>query len=337
MNNRISRRASGLTAPAALLAILALSATALMPVAALAQAAKFPSKPIRIIVPVPPGGGVDLLARSIGGKMSERLGVPVLIENRPGASAAIGTEALAKSAPDGYTIMMGYTVHATNALFNPRLPYDTLKDFQPIAYVCYIPLVLVTPPALAANSVKELIALAKAKPGGLSYASGGAGAGAHLSGELFRFLAGVDVTHVPYKGNGPAITDLLGGQVSMLFDTITTSIPHIRAGKMKALAVTGTRRSSLTPELPTMIESGLPEFEVVGWYMMLAPAGIPRDILNILNTEINVAIKDPAIGAKLASQGVEWEGGTPERADAFLRAEMTRWGRIIKATGMKAD
>ncbi len=334
MQVQLSRLLRGLTAPAACFGLFVL---AMAPTAVLAQAAKYPGKPIKIIVPVPPGGGVDLLARSIGGKMSERLGVPVVIENKPGASAAIGTEALAKSAPDGYTIMMGYTVHATNALFNTKLPYDTLKDFQPIAYVCYIPLVLVTPPALPANSVKDLIALAKAKPGSLSYASGGAGAGAHLSGELFRFLAGVDVTHVPYKGNGPAITDLLGGQVSMLFDTITTSIPHIRAGKMKALAVTGARRSSLTPELPTMIEAGLPEFEVVGWYMMLAPAGIPRDILNVLNTEINVAIKDPAIGAKLASQGVEWEGGSPERADAFLRSEMARWGKIIKATGMKAD
>lgn len=320
-----------------LLAAFVVCVAGLTTTASLAQTPKFPNRPIRIIVPVPPGGGVDLLARAIGGKMSERLGVPVLIENRPGASAAIGTEMLAKAAPDGYTIMMGYTVHATNALFNPKLPYDTLKDFQPIAYVCYIPLVLVTPPSLPHNSVSELIAAAKNKPGSLSYASGGAGAGAHLSGELFRYLAGVDVTHIPYKGNGPAITDLLGGQVSMLFDTITTSIPHIRAGKMKALAVTSRKRSSLTPELPTMIEAGLPDFEVSGWYMMLAPAGVPRDVLNLLNAEVNVAIKDPAIGAKLASQGVEWEGGTPERAEQFLRSEMMRWGKIIKETGMKAD
>ena len=328
---RPSRAARGL------LVIASLCALTLVSLSTQAQTQKYPNRPIRIIVPVPPGGGVDLLARSIGAKMSDRLGVPVLIENRAGASAAIGTEALAKSPPDGYTIMMGYTVHATNALFNPKLPYDTLKDFQPLTYVCYIPLVLVTPPALPANSVRELITLAKAKPGSLSYASGGAGAGAHLSGELFRYLAKVDVTHIPYKGNGPAITDLLGGQVSMLFDTITTSIPHIRAGKMKALAVTSRKRSSLTPELPTMIEAGLPEFEVSGWYMMLAPAGIPRDVLELLNAEINVAIKDPAIGAKLASQGVEWEGGSPERAGEFLRSEMTRWGRIIKETGMKAD
>ncbi len=328
---RPSRTARGL------LVIASLCALTLAPLSTHAQAQKYPNRPVKIIVPVPPGGGVDLLARSIGGKMAERLGVPVLIENRAGASAAIGTEQLAKSAPDGYTIMMGYTVHATNALFNPRLPYDTLKDFQPIVYVSYIPLVLVTPPSMQPNSVKELIALAKAKPGGLSYASGGAGAGAHLSGELFRYLAGVDVTHIPYKGNGPAITDLLGGQVSMLFDTITTSIQHIRAGKMKALAVTGRKRSPLLPELPTMIESGLPEFEVSGWYMMLAPAGIPRDVLDLLNSEINIAIKDPAIGAKLASQGVEWEGGSPERAGEFLRSEMARWGKVIKETGMKAD
>lgn len=319
------------------LATLAAAACTLAPLQATAQAQKFPNRPIKIIVPVPPGGGVDLLARTIGAKMSDRLGVPVLIENRAGASAAIGSDLLAKSPPDGYTIMMGYTVHATNALFNLKLPYDTLKDFQPVNYVCYIPLVLVMPPTMQPNSVKELIALAKAKPGSLSYASGGAGAGAHLSGELFRYLAGVDVTHIPYKGNGPAITDLLGGQVSMLFDTITTSIQHIRAGKMKALAVTGKKRSSLLPELPTMIESGLPEFEVSGWYMMLAPAGVPRDVLALLNAEINVAIKDPAIGAKLASQGVEWEGGSPERAEQFLRSEMARWGRIIKETGMKAD
>ncbi|NBU42528.1 MAG: tripartite tricarboxylate transporter substrate binding protein [Betaproteobacteria bacterium] len=308
-----------------------------MPVAALAQAAKYPSKPIRIIVPVPPGGGVDLLARSIGGKMSERLGVPVLIENRPGASAAIGTEALAKSAPDGYTIMMGYTVHATNALFNPRLPYDTLKDFQPIAYVCYIPLVLVTPPALAANSVKELIALAKAKPGGLSYASGGAGAGAHLSGELFRFLAGVDVTHVPYKGNGPAITDLLGGQVSMLFDTITTSIPHIRAGKMKALAVTSRERMPQLPNVPTMIESGMADFDVTSWQAVVAPKGTPRDIVNKLQADIARGLRAPDVSQRFKDQGFDIVGNTPEQASAFFKAEIDRWAVVVKASGATVD
>jgi len=302
-----------------------------------AQAQKYPSKPVRLIVPVPPGSGTDLIARTLGQKMSEHMGVAVVVENRGGASAAIGTDLLAKSPPDGYTIMMGYTVHATNPIFNSKLPYDTLRDTAPIAYVCYIPLVLVVPPSLPANSVQELIAFARAKAGGLSYASGGAGAGAHLSGELFRFLTKTDVVHIPYKGNAPAVADLLGGQVHMMFDIITTSLPHIRAGKLKGLAVTSARRSSLAPELPTMIEAGLPGFETSGWYMMLAPAGVPRDVMATLNAQINRAIKEPDVGAKLAAQGVEWVGGTIPEAEAFLRGEMARWGRIAKETGMKAD
>jgi tripartite-type tricarboxylate transporter receptor subunit TctC len=234
-------------------------------------------------------------------------------------------------------MMMGYTVHATNPIFNTKLPYDTLKDTAPISYVCYIPLVLDVHPSVPVNSVQELIALAKAKPGGLSYASGGAGAGAHLSGELFRLMTKTDIVHVPYKGNAPAVADLLGGQVHMMFDIITTSLPHIRSGKLKALAVTSTKRSSIAPELPTMVEAGLPGFETLGWYMMIAPAGVPKDIMTTLNALINRAIKDPDVGTKLSAQGVEWVGGTPEQADAFLRAEIVRWTKIAKETGMKAD
>ena len=308
---------------------------AMLPNGAMAQ--KFPSRPIKMIVPVPPGSGTDLIARTVGAKMSERLGVPVVIDNRPGASAAIGSDLLAKSPPDGYTIMMGYTVHATNPIFNPNLPYDTLKDFAPIAYVCYIPLVLDVHPSVPVNSVQDLIALARAKPGQLVYASGGAGAGAHLSGELFRIMTKTDITHVPYKGNAPALTDTLGGQVTMMFDIITTSLQHIRSGKLKGLAVTSPKRSSLAPELPTMIEAGLPGFEVTGWYMMLAPGGTPRDIVALLNAEVNRAIRDPDVVAKLGTQGVEFTGGTPAEAEAFLRAEMLRWGNLAKATGMKAD
>ena len=315
--------------------LAALLLFALIPGAA--QAQKYPSRPIKMIVPVPPGSGTDLIARTVGQKMSERLGVPVIIENRPGASAAIGTDLLAKSAPDGHTIMMGYTVHATNPIFNPHLPYDTLKDFAAIAYVCYIPLVLDVHPSVPVNSVQELIALARAKPGQLQYASGGAGAGAHLSGELFRIMTKTDITHVPYKGNAPALTDMLGGQVTMMFDIVTTSLPHIRSGKLKGLAVTSPKRSSLAPELPTMIEAGLPGFEVTGWYMMFAPGGTPRDIVALLNAEANRAIRDPDVVAKLGSQGVEFTGGTPEQAEAFLRAEMARWTQLAKATGMKAD
>lgn len=304
---------------------------------AFAQSAKFPSRPIKLIVPVPPGSGTDLIARTLGQKISEYTSIPVVIENRGGASAAIGTDLLAKSAPDGYTMMMGYTVHATNPIFNTKLPYDTLKDTAPISYVCYIPLVLDVHPSVPVNSVQELIALAKAKPGGLSYASGGAGAGAHLSGELFRLMTKTDIVHVPYKGNAPAVADLLGGQVHMMFDIITTSLPHIRSGKLKALAVTSTKRSSIAPELPTMVEAGLPGFETLGWYMMIAPAGVPKDIMTTLNALINRAIKDPDVGTKLSAQGVEWVGGTPEQADAFLRAEIVRWTKIAKETGMKAD
>jgi len=315
-----------------LLAFLALACAA---VPALAQ--KYPSKPVKMIIPVPPGSGTDLIGRTLAAKMSQNMGVPFIVENRGGASAAIGTDLLAKSPPDGYTIMMGYTVHATNPIFNSKLPYDTLKDTAPIAYVCYIPLVLVVNPAVQVGSVQDLVAMARAHPNKLSYASGGAGAGAHLSGELFRLLTKTDVVHVPYKGNAPAVTDLLGGQVHMMFDIITTSLPHARAGKLKALAVTSAKRSSLAPELPTMIEAGLAGFETTGWYMMLAPAGMPREVMNTLNVELNRAMKDRDVGGKLAAQGVEWVGGTPGEADAFLKGEMARWGKIAKETGMKAD
>ena len=320
-----------------LLAFAAACGVALACFAPPAQAQKYPSRPVKLIVPVPPGSGTDLIARTLGQKMSANMGVPFVVENRGGASAAIGTDLLAKSPPDGYTIMMGYTVHATNPIFNSKLPYDTLKDTAPIAYVCYIPLVLDIHPSVQANSVQELIAIARAHPGKLSYASGGAGAGAHLSGELFRLLTKTDIVHVPYKGNAPAVADLLGGQVHMMFDIITTSLPLIRSGKLKALAVTSAKRSSLAPELPTMIEAGLPGFETTGWYMLLAPAGLPKDVMTMLNTEVNRAIKDPEVGAKLGAQGVEWVGGTPEQADAFLRSEMARWAKIAKETGMKAD
>jgi tripartite-type tricarboxylate transporter receptor subunit TctC len=299
--------------------------------------AAYPDRPIKLIVPVPPGGGVDILSRAIGHRMSTSMGVPVVIENRAGASAAIGTEMLAKSAPDGYTIMMGYSAHATNPIFNTKLAYDTDKDFAAIAHVGYIPLILVVPPSSPVNSVKELIAMAKAKPGQLQFASGGAGAGAHLSGELLKVTAGVDLIHVPYKGNAPALTDLLGGQVAMMFDTITTALPHVKTGKLKALAVTSPKRSPLAPDVPTMIEAGLPDFDISAWYVMFAPAGMPKDILQRLNTEVNKAIVDPELRRTLGEQGVEFTGGTPEQADAFVHGEIARWGKIIKTRGMTGN
>jgi tripartite-type tricarboxylate transporter receptor subunit TctC len=303
----------------------------------LVRAQHYPDHPIKLIVPVPPGGGVDILSRAIGQKMSASMGVPVVIDNRAGASAEIGTEALAKSPPDGYAIMMGYSAHVTNPIFNPNLPYDTKKDFAAIAHVGYIPLILVVPASSPVNSVKELIALAKAKPGELQFASGGAGAGAHLSGELLKVTAGVDIIHVPYKGNAPALNDLLGGHVSMMFDTINTSLPHVKSGTLKALAVTSSTRSPLAPDIPTMIEAGLPGFEISAWYVMFAPAHTPKDIMQRLNAEVNKAIRDPELRSTLRAQGVELTGGTSEDADAFVSGEGERWAKIIKTTGMTGN
>ena len=302
-----------------------------------AFAQKYPDHPVKLIVPVPPGGGVDILSRAIGAKMSQSMGVPVVVENKAGASAAIGTEALAKSPPDGYTIMMGYSAHATNPVFSTNLPYDTKKDFAAIAHVGYIPLILVVPASSPYKTVQELIAAAKAKPGQLQFASGGAGAGAHLSGELLKNIAGVDIVHVPYKGNAPALNDVLGGQVTMMFDTINTALPHVKSGKLRALAVTSPTRSPLAPEIPTMIESGLPGFDISAWYVMFAPAGVPKDVMQRLNAEVNKAVADPEIKKTLGEQGVELTGGTPADADKFVNGEIDRWGRIIKTRGMSAN
>jgi len=310
---------------------------AMLLAASLPALAAYPEHPIKLIVPVPPGGGVDILSRAIGAKMSQSMGQPVVVENKAGASAAIGTELLAKSPPDGYTIMMGYSAHATNPIFVPKLPYDTSRDFAAIAHVGYIPLILVVNASSPYKSVQDLIAAAKAKPGQLQFASGGAGAGAHLSGELLKTTANVDVVHVPYKGNAPALTDLLGGQVTMMFDTITTALPHVKTGKLRALAVTSPKRSPLAPDIPTMIEAGLPDFDISAWYVMFAPAGTPKDVMARLNAEVNKAIADADLRRTLGEQGVEFTGGTPEDADRFVRGEVERWSRIIKTKGMTGN
>jgi tripartite-type tricarboxylate transporter receptor subunit TctC len=300
-------------------------------------AQSFPSQAIKIVAPVPPGGGVDILSRALAQKLTESFGVPVLVENKAGASAVVGTDYVAKSAPDGYTLLMGYSVLATNRFLQTSLPYDLDRDLTPVINVGYIPLILVTPPSFPANSVKELIALAKAKPGQLAFASGGAGAGAHLSGELFKHQAGVDLVHVPYKGNAPALNDLLGGHVQIMFDTITTSLPHVKGGQLKALATTGAKRSPLAPEIPTMIEAGLPNFEISAWYMMFAPKKTPKNVIAKLNAALNAAISDPEVVKRMSAQGVAFVGGTPEQAETFLQSEVTRWGEVIKTSGIKAE
>jgi tripartite-type tricarboxylate transporter receptor subunit TctC len=295
-----------------------------------AEAQNFPARPMRMISPSPPGGSVDLLARTVAQYLAQRYGVPVIVDNRVGASAVIATELLAKSAPDGYTLMLGYSTHATNPIFIRKLPYDTLKDFSGVVHVGDIPLLLVVHPSVAATSVRELIALAKARPGQLQFAAGAAGGGPSMAGLLLRQSAGIDIVQVSYKGNAPALTDVLGGQVTMMFDTINTSIALARAGRLRALAVTSRKRSTLAPELPTMIEAGLPGFDVRAWFFVLAPARTPRDIVRKLNADINQGLNDPNIRARLSADGVELVGGTPEEIDAFIRAEMARWPKIIK-------
>jgi len=326
---------SRLLTPLARVGTAALAAVLLA--TALPAFAAYPDHPIKLIVPVPPGGGVDILSRAIGAKMSQSMGQPIVVENKAGASAAIGTELLAKSPADGYTIMMGYSAHATNPIFVPKLPYDTSRDFAAIAHVGYIPLILVVNASSPYMTVQDLIGAARAKPGQLQFASGGAGAGAHLSGELLKTTANVDVVHVPYKGNAPALTDLLGGQVTMMFDTITTALPHVKSGKLRALAVTSPKRSPLAPDIPTMIEAGLADFDISAWYVMFAPAGTPKDVMARLNAEVNKAIADPDVRRTLGEQGVEFTGGTPEDADRFVRGEVERWSRIIKTKGMSGN
>jgi tripartite-type tricarboxylate transporter receptor subunit TctC len=305
--------------------------------AALRAAEGYPNRPIRFVIPVPAGGGVDILTRAIGQKLSDSIGVPVVPENRPGASAVIGTDHLAKSPPDGYSILMAYSAHIMNPLLGAKVPYDPIADFTPIIHVGFIPLILVVHPSLPVKSVQELIAYAKARPGQMQFASGGAGAGAHLSGALFNHLAGVDLTHVPYKGNAPALTDVVGGHVPLMFDTITTALPFVKEGKLKALAITSSTRSALAPELPTMVEAGLPGFEVSAWYVVLAPAKTPREIVTRLNEEINKALATQELRARFASMGVETVGGPPERLDQFLRSEQERWRKVVDATGIKIE
>jgi len=297
----------------------------------------WPTKSIRLIAPVPPGGGVDILARAIGQKLQTAYNVPVVIENKPGASALVGTEFVAQSAADGYTLLMGYSVLATNMFLVKSLPYDLDRDLVPVAYVGYIPLILVCAPSFAPNSVADLIALLKANPEKYSYASGGAGAGAHLSAEMFKHMASVSLLHVPYKGNAPALADLLGGHTSIMFDTITTSIPLVRTGKLKALATTGPTRSPLAPDIPTMDEAGIKGFEMSAWYMVFAPKKTPPDILLKLNISINQAIQDSALIKQLGEQGIVLTGGSLNQAQEFLNSEVKRWGNIISAANIKAE
>jgi tripartite-type tricarboxylate transporter receptor subunit TctC len=314
-----------------------LLAIALLSIAAGAHAQSFPSRPIKFVVPFAPGGGTDLVARIVGVKMAESLGQPVVIENRGGAGGQIGTAFAAKQPADGYTIVIGSTPLTIGHSLYKSLPYDLLKDFTPVSLVVMQPLTLLVASSAPANSVKELIALAKAQPGKLNYASGGNGTGTHLAAELFKSLAGVDIVHVPYNGQAAALNAGLAGQVTVVFDQPGTSLGHVQAGRIKMLAVTSKARSPQSPGTPTMDEAGVPGYVVDSWFGVFAPAGTPKDVVERLSGEIAKATKLPETRDKLTAQGFFVVGSTPAEFDAFVKSEVAKWKRVIDVSGAKAD
>jgi tripartite-type tricarboxylate transporter receptor subunit TctC len=306
--------------------------------ASVGQAQSWPTKPIRLIVPSPPGDGSDLMARSVGQRLSEALGQQVIVDNRPGAGGRLGTELAAKSAPDGYTLIMGNAgSHAINAALYKDLPYDIERDFVPITQVMRAPNVLVVGASLPASSVKELIALFKANPGKYSYGSGGNGSSAHLSAELFKSMAGVDVVHVPYKGATPALTDVIGGQVAMFMGNLPPAAGHIKSGRVKALAVTTAQRSALVPDLPTVSESGLPGYETVAWFGLFAPAGTPKDIVQRIADETAKAVQRPEIRESIAALGGEPVGSSPTAFAATVKGDLAKWRKVVVDGNVKVD
>ena len=306
--------------------------------AALAQADDYPNKPVRIVVPFAAGGSTDVVARIIGEKLSAEYKQSFLIDNRAGASGNIGAEAVAKSAPDGYTLLMGTTgVLSINSFLYKNMGYDPNKDFDPVSYTSLITNVLVVNPNVPVKNVAELIALAKAKPGTLSFASSGAGSSTHLSGELFKAMAGVNILHVPYRGSSQALTDVIGGQVTMLFDNAPSSIPFINDGKLRVLAVSSTRRLANLPDVPTVDEAGLKGYESLSWSGIVAPAGTPKAIIAKLNASIDRILKTDEVKLKLAGLGTEAVGGPPEAFARQIRIEQDKWGKLIKAANITAN
>lgn len=303
-----------------------------------ALAQTYPSKPIRIVVPFPPGGPADILARIIGQNLAESWGQQAVIDNRAGAGGNIGSEMVAKALPDGYTLLMGFVgTHAINASLYSTMPYDNAKDFEPVSLVAMVTIILVVHPSIPANSVKELIVLARSRPGQLTFGSPGNGTPQHLAGELFNTMAGVKMVHIPYKGAVPALTDLLGGRVSLIFSSMPPALPHVKAGKLRALAVTSARRSSAAPDVPTIAESGLPGYEVINWYGILVPAGTPKEIVARLNAEILKILNVPDVKERLSAQGAETFSSTPQEFAAYIRKETEKWAKVVKYSGARLD
>jgi tripartite-type tricarboxylate transporter receptor subunit TctC len=298
----------------------------------------YPSRPIRIIVPFAPGGATDLIARVMAEKLTASMGQPVVVENKTGASGMIGADTVAKAAPDGYTLLLGSTAEiAINQSLYPKMAYDPAKDLAPITLTATTPLILVVNPATSARSVKDLVTEAKQHPGSISFASAGNGSVQHLSGELLKVLTSTDMVHVPYKGAAPALRDLLAGQVTMFFSGMPPAMPHVKSGKLRAIAVTTARRSPAAPDVPTMAESGIEGFDISNWFGLLAPAGTPVAILDKLNAEAVKALALPDVKARLAAQGAETVGNSREAFNGFIHAEMTKYAKLIKASGAKAE
>ena len=319
----------------------AVSLSAALAVSALhaaAAAEAYPAKPVRFVVAFPPGGGTDIIARSIAQKLSERLAQQVVVDNRPGAGGNIGTDIVAKSAPDGHTLLMGSAGPlAINASLFGKMPFDPIRDLAPVTLAASTPNVLVVHPSLRAATIEELIALAKARPGEINFASSGHGTPAHLAGELFNSMARVKMVHVPYKGAAPALADLLGGQVQLMFSTMPPALPHVKDGRLRALAVTSAKRSPAMPELPTVDEIALPGFEANTWHGVVAPAGTPTAIIARLNREIVSILHLPEVVERLSAQGAEPVGSTPEEFAAYIRSETVKWAKVVRESGAKAE
>jgi tripartite-type tricarboxylate transporter receptor subunit TctC len=304
---------------------------------AYAQAQTYPSRPIRVVVPFAPGGAVDIVARMVSLRLGEALHQTVVVDNRAGAGGTLGTDIVAKARPDGYTLLIGSMGVAVNAVLYPKLPYDTLTDLAPITMLAEQPNIVVVHPSVPAKSVRDLITLAKAKPGQIAYGSGGVGSNSHFATVLFLMMADIEMLHVPYKGLGPAITELVGGQVQMAMSNVSTALPHVKSGKLRLLAVTTKKRFPLFPELPTVSESGVPGYESSGWYALWAPAGTPRDIVAKLNSEVTRILTSATMKEQLGAQGLE---AIPTSPDAFakqLRVEMAKWAKVVNATGAKPE
>jgi tripartite-type tricarboxylate transporter receptor subunit TctC len=298
----------------------------------------YPDRPVRWVVPFAPSGPTDLMSRALAEKLSQRLGQQFVVDNRPGAGGNIGAEVVAKSAPDGYTLVIGHVgTHAINVTLYPRIGFDPVRDFTPITLIATLPLALLIHPSIPAKDVKELIAYAKARPGQLNFASAGNGGPTHLTGELLRSSALIDIVHVPYKGNAAALLDLVAGRVQIMFSNMLTSMPHVRAGKLRAIGISSATRSPQTPDLPTIAESGLPGFSAMPWYGVLGPAGLPRPIVNKVNSEITRALAQADMQERFVAQGIDLQSSTPEQFSALIKSEVVKWRKVVRDAGATVD